>query len=348
MLTNEKEYNTLTAKQIASSAFWRNEIFCRHFADECTMDIPSAPVGMPRHYDTWEMERCFEWLNRSVRRFEAEITDFYPTADPNLFWIKGRFDLDAFWGDQDGHMESVYYMMLEFEHLKVKYMSWRFDPFAMLKAAGKDCHHNIVHPQLDENGKIKPEEEGWVLDLYTDEINDYMKRPTFGAIPVGQKAEDFDPSPEEVYKRRQINIYQFACGYYREANRKIETLNEEYKKEAFFVGKPKVDPEKMNKETEERMFAWNKLCSPWMYRNPRNKFYFTDDPHVVFIEMKAHGPGCWRPNTSWPNTGHYHQDYLVILILDDLGRLYRFIEVGNGFHSLESIGADIPNFPYYH
>jgi len=251
MLTNEKEYNTLTAKQIASSAFWRNEIFCRHFADECTMDIPSAPVGMPRHYDTWEMERCFEWLNRSVRRFEAEITDFYPTADPNLFWIKGKFDLDAFWGDQDGHMESVYYMMLEFEHLKVKYMSWRFDPFAMLKAAGKDCHHNIVHPQLDENGKIKPEEEGWVLDLYTDEINDYMKRPTFGAIPVGQKAEDFDPSPEEVYKRRQINIYQFACGYYREANRKIETLNEEYKKEAFFVGKPKVDPEKMNKETEE-------------------------------------------------------------------------------------------------
>ena len=83
-----------------------------------------------------------------------------------------------------------------------------------------------------------------------------------------------------------------------------------------------------------------------MYRDPRSKFYPTDDPNVIFVEMNAHGPGCWR--TSKVKIGHYKQDYLVRLILDDLGRLIRFEEVASPVNGLNSTCSEIDNFPYYH
>ena len=56
----QKEINARTAKLIAESAFWNGPIFTKYFTDDFTMDIPSAPPGMPNHYSTWEAERCFE------------------------------------------------------------------------------------------------------------------------------------------------------------------------------------------------------------------------------------------------------------------------------------------------
>lgn len=343
----QKELNEKTARLVASSAFWNGEIFCKYFTDDFTMDIPTAPIGMPNHYSTWEAERCFEWLNRSVRKWISEIIEFYPTPDPNVFWVHGKHIGDVFWGEQDGHLESDFFMRIEFRNGKVSYLNWRFHAWAWLMAAGKRYHSHITKLPVLEDGTVDEYNKGFLIDKTDPDILEYLNHPTFGEIPVGQKAEEFDDSRESIESRRQINIYQFASGAFRNDYRKLETLNENYKKFAYFVGDPYPDENGINdSDNDPVMFAWNKVCSPWMYRDPRSKFYPTDDPNVVFVEMNAHGPGCWRANGV--TIGHYKQDYLVRLILDDLGRLVRFEEIANPVNGLNSTASEIENFPYYH
>lgn len=347
-MATQKELNMKIAKKVALSPFWRMEIFNRYFTDDFTMDIPSAPVGMPNHYSTWEAERCFEWLNRTVRSWKASIKEFYPTPDPNTFWVHGRQEGNVYWGDQDGHLETDFFMRIEFRNGKVSYLSWRFHAWAWLLAAGKRYHTHVTKLPVNEKGEVDEYNKGFLIDIQDKDIQEYLKNPRFGEIPVGQDANLFKDDPESIYQRRQINIYQFASGVERDKYRHIETLNENYKKVAYFTGAPDVDKENSlgDADNEPLLFAWNKVCSPWMYRDPRSKFYPTDDPNVIFVEMNAHGPGCWRANGK--TVGHYKQDYLVRLILDDLGRLVRFEEVANPVNGLNSTGSEIDNFPYYH
>ena len=342
----QKEINAQIARMIGENPFWRNEIFCRYFADDFTMDIPTAPVGMPNHYSTWEAERCFEWLNRSVRDWESKILEFYTTPDPEMFWIHGRQKGEVFWGEHDGQLETDYFMRIEFRNGKVSYLNWRFHPWTWLLAAGKRYHSHVLSLPKDENGNVDTYNEDFLIDLKDPDIQTYLKDPCFGEIPEGKQIP-LSSDKEEIERRRQINIYQFAAGVEREHFRQIETLAENYRKYAYFVGE--AYPKEKGIEDADRdpeLFAWNKVCSPWMYRDPRSRFYMTDDPNVVFVEMNAHGPGCWR--TRSVKTGHYKQDYLVRLILDDLGRLVRFEEIANPVNGLNSTASPIENFPYYH
>jgi len=347
-MPTQKELNALLAKKIAESAFWNGEIFCRYFTDDFTMDIPTAPIGMPNHYSTWEAERCFEWLNRSVRRWNSEIIEFYPTPDPNLFFVHGKHSADVFWGEQDGHLESDYFMRIRFRNGKVEYLNWRFHTWAWLLAAGKRAHNHYLKPETEEKGNTDDYNKGFIIDLNDPDILDYMQNPIYSAgEPKGKKDETLDSSKEAINQRRQTNIYQFACGVDRDKYRYLESLSEDYHKGAFFTGEAYPSEENLEADMKNpAMFAWNKVCSPWMYRDPRNEFFPTDDPNVIFVEMHAHGPGCWRANGI--KTGHYKQDYLVRLTLDDLGRLVSFEEIAAPVNGINSTGSDIDNFPYYH
>jgi hypothetical protein len=347
MMPTQKEMNSKIAKLVAETSFWNSEVFCRYFADDFTMDIPSAPVGMPNHYSTWEAERCFEWLNRSVRKWHSKIIEFYPTPDPDQFWVHGSQGGEVFWGEHDGSLETDFFMRIEFKHGKVSYINWRFHSHAWLLAAGKRYHGHVMHLPKNEDGSVDDYNKGFLIDPNDPDIQAYINAPVFGSIPKGQDKEGLDISKEAIYKRRQINIYQFASGIDRDKYRSLESLNEDYKKFAYFVGDPyPVEGGLDDTDNDKVLFAWNKVCSPWMYRDPRSKFYPTDDPNVIFVEMNAHGPGCWRANGV--KVGHYHQDYLVRLILDDLGRLVRFEEIANPVNGLNSTASEIDNFPYYH
>jgi hypothetical protein len=339
------------AKCIATEPFYHNEIFCRYFVDDFTMEVPSAPPGMPTYFSTWEAERCFEWLNRSVREWEGSIVKFYPTPDADIFWVESQIDADVFWGEQDGHFSSESFMRIEFLNGKVKFIKWYFNTWAMLMAAGKRVHSHCLTLPKDEDGKEDRFNEDFLINLSAPEIDQYMSNPAFGDYLVGDGNDEVvsEESKEEIYRRRQINIYQFAAGIYREECRHMEILSPDYKKNALFVTMPGEKDPIADAESEEearRFFAWNKLCSPWMYRDPRSKFYPTDDPNVFFLEMNAHGPGCWR--TRSVTTGHYKENYLVRLTVDDVGRLVSFEEILVPINQLNSTGSEVPNFPYYH
>lgn len=346
-MPTQKQINEKIARMVAESSFWNGEIFCRYFASDFTMDIPTAPVGMPNHYSTWEAERCFEWLNRSVRCWESTIKEFYTTPDPDQFWVHGVQKGEVFWGEHDGELETDFFMRIEFKNGKVSYISWRFHPWTWLLAAGKRYHSHTTKLPLKEDGSIDTYNEDFLIDLNDPEILAYLKDPRFGQIPVTEKNEGLKKDEDSIEKRRQINIYQFAGGVDRDLYRKLETLSEDYEKYAYFVGE--AYPKEGGIEDAGKdpvLFAWNKVCSPWMYRDPRSRFYPTDDPKTVFVEMNAHGPGCWW--TKNVRIGHYKQDYLVRLILDDLGRLVRFEEIANPVNGLNSTASQIDNFPYYH
>ena len=79
-----------TAEKVAGTAFFKADLFAACYADEITMDVPSAPPGMPNHFDTWDTERCFEWLNRTVRRWDSEVKEFYGKI-PILFTPSKNF-----------------------------------------------------------------------------------------------------------------------------------------------------------------------------------------------------------------------------------------------------------------
>lgn len=342
-MITQKEYNMQIAKLIAESPFWNGNIFTRYFADDFTMDIPTAPPGMPNHFDTWEAERCFEWLNRSVRKWESRIVQFYPTPDPDLFWVEGVQKGETFWGEQDGRLETAFFMKIQFKSGKISYLSWRFHTWTWLIAAGKRVHTHRESLPVGENGEADVFDQDFVIDYDDPDILKYLEHPAFGEIPHPAE-EELDLSEEAIYQRRQLNIYQFACGYDREECRRKEVLSPEYEKRAYFTGAPYDTA--IHTQNDPRTFAWNKVCSPWMYRDPRNKFYPTDDPNTVFVEMNTHGPGCWRRKGC--DIGHYKQNYLVRLTLDDKGRLLRFEEIATPVNGLNSCAADIPNFPYYH
>ena len=239
--------------------FWNGEIFAGYFADDFTMDIPSAPPGMPNHYTTWEAERCFEWLNRSVRRWTSEILEFYPTPDADVFWVHGKQSGEVFWGEQDGSLDTDFFMRIEFRNGRVSYLNWRFHTWAWLLAAGKRYHSHVFSLPVDKDGNIDTYNEDFVIDLEDPDIQAYLKKPSFGEIPSGQDAKEFNADPEEVYKRKQINVYQFASGVERDVYRFKESLNEKYEKFAYFVGDPyPLEGGMGDKEMNPKMFCLDK------------------------------------------------------------------------------------------
>lgn len=328
----QKELNRVVARKIAENAFWKADLFTRYYAADFTMDIPTAPPGMPNHYTTWEAERCFEWFNRSVKSWNVELEEFYGSPGPERFWAFGHCGGDVHWGDHDGHFWTKFILQIEFDHGKVNYLSWRMDPVAMLEAAGRDRPEFNMALDDPRVRKFQP----WHSIFSYEEVT---QRPASG------------DSKEAILQRRSDNLEQFRCGVEREKYRTLETRGEEELGGAWFVPKEQSDAEKAHAYESvgglNPVFAWVKTHSPWMYRDPRGRIYETDDPNVFFGEMDSHGPGSFG-NSSGGERGHYHQNYLMYIRMDDNGRLVVWEEFLSTVNIYNSAAIKMQSFPYYY
>lgn len=340
-----KPYNMELAQRIASVPFWRPEYFPEYFTEDFTMQFPSAPPGMPNYFDVWESERCFEWLNRTVRTWSATLTEFYSTPSPEQFWAIGSCEGDVLWGNNEGHYESKYIMRIEIKDGKVNFIKGMIEPIRMLKAAGLDVpplHKGIEDSRVDEYLEAHPEaRKNKEAKVFID--------PTESEVQI-------DMNPEAVETRRANNLKESACGVEREKYRRLTTANPDFTGAAWFVpdDRPWADspePVMINdnkeppREAQIRIHAWLKSSSPWMYRDTRSVVYFTDDAHVCFVEMNSHGPARWHGNGC--DNGHYHQPYLLIVKFDDAGRMVHRAEILNPLYKYSSVNLSIPSFPYY-
>jgi len=341
----DKRYNREIAQMIASVPFWRAEYFPELFTETFTMAYPSAPPGMPNYFDVWETERCFEWLNRTVKTWHVVNEEFYSTPDPNQFWAIGSCEGTVFWGDQDGHYESKYLMRIEMKDGKVDHIKGVIEPIRMLKAAGLRVpvlHKGIESPKVDEYLAAHPEAR--------------TKKEAKVFIDPSDSVRKVDMSPEVVKERRNNNLQESACGVLREEYRRLTSANPDFTGAAWFIpdDRPWADPpdpvminnnRQPPKDAQVRIHAWIKSSSPWMYRDTRSKAYPTDDPSVWFMEMYSHGPSRWHGNNC--EHGHYHQPYFLIFKFDDAGRMLHRAEILNPVNKYASANITLPSFPYY-
>lgn len=338
----EKERNMAVARQISAAAFWRREYFPRYFTPTFTMDLPSAPPGMPTHFDVWETERCFEWLNRTVKGWTSEVEEFYPTPDPRQFWVIGRCGGQVLWGGNEGEYSSKFFMRLQLVEGQVDYIKCMIDPLGMLRAAGREV-------------------PVFRMDLFDSKVDAYLQsHPGAGSPPADTlDAEDYtglDMSPEAIAQRRKYNLETNLCGNQREKYRRLETIHPSFSGGAWFIPhemdqvahsrvEQRLDGHDFPPELAARGFAWTKASSPWMYRDTRSILFPTDDENVWFAEMHGHGPGRWRGNGC--DNGHYHQPYFLILKFDRAGRLLVRDEVLNPVNKYNCVNLTLPSFPYY-
>ncbi len=187
----EKERNIKTARIIASSLFWRAE----YFPEEFTLDFPSAPPGMPNHFNVWESERCFEWLNRTVKSWEVELEEFYTTPDPDQFWAIGICRGEVLWGDQNGHFQSKFFMRLETETGRIKYMKGWMDTLAFLRAA------NLQIPPI-----IKSVSDPCVDKFLTNTPKCFRGKSKEPAISDSDPYSGLDMSPAAIENRMKITF----------------------------------------------------------------------------------------------------------------------------------------------
>jgi len=345
-----KEYNESVARRLLSVPFWRAEYFPEFFSENFTMDFPSAPPGMPTHFSVWESERCFEWLNRTVKHWEAELEEFYTTPDPNQFWAIGICRGRVFWNAQDGEFRSKFFVRVQFQDAKIVYMKGWMDTLAFLRAAHIPYDTIIKHfedPKVDEFLAGPPKR------FQQDKKDECTHEDPYRGV---------DMHPKAIQKRLRDNLQQNVCGVEREKYRKTETFHPDYKRGAWFI--PDEQPWKevddldlsvyrstdleasVPKEVKPRIFAWVKGSSPWMYRDTRGVNYPTDDPYVYFAEMHSNGPSTWIGNGC--EEGHYHQEYLMYMKFDEAGRELIRDEIICPMNKLISARIQVPSFPYYY
>lgn len=332
-----KEKNAQLARRIVAAPFWRREFFPCHFAEGFGMDYPFAPPGMPQHFDVWESERCFEWLNRSVKRFSSDVEEFYSTPDPNRFWAVGRCRAKVLWGDEEGEYASKYFLQINMTDGKVGHIVAWLDPLGLLRAAG--LRVPVFH-----------------MDLRDAAVDEYLAAHPRSARAAAPE-EPLDMSLPAIVRRRDDNLEANFCGVRREEYRALETVSPDFSGGVWFVPHemdtlfPCRTEQRLEKgdfppELSERCFAWTKASSPWMYRDTRGELYPTDDESVYFATLYGHGPGRWRGNGC--DNGHYHQSYLMVLKFDEAGRMLVRDEVLNPVNKYNCVGLSLPSFPYYH
>lgn len=330
---NLQERKRIIAQTIASSAFFLPELFTHYYSLDFIMDCPNAPFGMPAHFNTWQAERCFCWLNRTVRNWKVELKEFYATPNTDYYWAICHYDANVHWGDHDGRFVSDAYLKIAVnENEKVYYLSWRIDPMAMLTAAGKPLPDFDVEKALERFDK-----ENFSFYHSPIKLNNDQYIP-----PTGD-------SKEEIAERVKIVLDQHFCGINRDSYRQIPETSD-IQKEAIFLPIQQVEVSIRHQNEKVKginpVFAWVKQSSPWMYRDPRNKIYCTDDPQVFFIEMNNHGPGCFENLAG--KTGHYQNEYLVYLRVDEKGYLKQWNEILCAASVYCCANIDVISFPYYY
>jgi hypothetical protein len=292
---------------------------------------------MPTHFSVWESERCFEWLNRTVKDWTVEVEEFYPTPDPQQFWMIGHWGGAVFWGGVAGYYWSKVFMRMEVREGRVSYLKVMSDPLEMLRAAGREVP--VFH-----------------MDLFDEKVDEYLD--SHPQTKEGKPAAvELDSSPGAVAQRKREQLLANCCGIHREDARRQEQNAPGFSGGAWFIPHEmdqvahsrqpqRLDGLDFPPELARRGFAWTKASSPWMYRDTRSVIYPTQNDSVYFIEMNGHGPGRWRGNGC--DDGHYHQAYLIVLKFDALGQVAVRDEVLNPVNKYNCVNLSLPSFPYYY
>lgn len=316
---SEKEANRALVADYLTKPFWE-PAYSGLFAEDLTMDIPSAPPGMPQHFDAFDARQYRQWLARTVRRYESTVAELYGTPDPGVFWAVRDVSADVTWGKQPGQFQSRIFCRVELKDGKIRHIAINWNPLAFLYA---------VHADVPV----------FRMDLHDPRIDAFLSRQTETPAP----AAPLDPSPEAVAKRIRDNLDAFRSGDYFYALEHIAAFAPGHDSKVWFL--PPEMEESYPPEMMPRVEAWTAVsCSEPIDFDAAGRYWATDDPSVYFAEYMCWGKVDWVGNDS---PGWYRNRYFYVLRFDELGRIACCEEVLNPVNKFNSIGVSIPTFPYY-
>lgn len=316
-----KESNRAIVTTYLTSPFWEPE-FSGLFSEDFTMDIPSAPPGMPQHFDAFDARQYRQWLSRTVSNYQSQVSELYGTPDPNVFWAIRSVSADVVWSKQPGRFESKIFCRVELAEGKIRYVAINWNPLAFLYA---------VHAEVPV----------FRMDLYDPRIDAFLKEQA-GEEAAGEEAP-LDMSEEAIASRIQNSLDAFRSGDYFWALEHMATFAPNHDSKVWFL--PPEMKESYPMDMMPRVEAWTAVSCP----NPidfdaAGRYWATDDPSVYFAEYMCWGKVDWVGNDS---PGWYRNRYFYVLRFDAAGRIACCEEVLNPVNKFNSIGVSIPSFPYY-
>lgn len=302
--------------------FWEAE-YDGLFSEDIVVDIPSAPPGMPQHFDAFDYRQYRHWLRRTVSNPVSVVQEAYGTPDPNVFWAIRDVEADVDWGRRPGRFSSKIFCRVEFHRGKIRYITLSWNPLRFLEAIGAEI------PLFK-------------MDLYDARIEARLNRP--GAPAHAQAVETaLDASPQAVRQRIRSNLEAFCRPGYWDAVSTLAAFAPGYDSKVWFL--PPEMQEAYPPELMERVEAWSALSCPDIDFDEAGRYWATDDPQVYFCEYMCAGIVDWIGNQT-PGA-HYRNRYFYVLRFDELGRIRGCEEVLNPINKFNSIGVSIPTFPYY-
>lgn len=301
--------------------FWEPQ-YHELFTDDFSMDIPSAPPGMPQHFDAYDARQYRQWLLRTVDQYSSRIIELYGTPDPEVYWAVREVQAEVRWGKEPGHFESRIFCRVELTQGKIRYVAINWNPLAFLYA---------VHAQVPI----------FKMDLYDPSIDAILQQPQ-PENPTD--AQTLDMTPDAVARRIQNNLDAFRSGDYFYGLEHLATFAPNHASIVWFL--PPEMKESYPEEMMPRVEAWTMASCPYpLDFDTAGRYWATDDPKVYFAEYMCAGQVNWVGNDK---PGWYRNRYFYILRFDDAGRIACCEEILNPINKFNSIGVSIPSFPYFY
>jgi hypothetical protein len=315
-----KENNRKIVETYITKEFWKPE-YKDIFASDLIMDIPSAPPGMPQHFDAFDARQYREWLERTVTNYTSKVQEVYGTPDPGVFWAIRDVAADVQWCKKPGKFDSKIFCRVELKKGKINYIAINWNPLKFLYAV----HANVPI---------------FRMDMKDPRIDKFIKN---NPVPPAQTENELDMSPKAVAHRIQRNLDAFRSGDYFDALKDMATFSPIHDSNVWFL--PPEMCETYPPEMMERVEAWTVMSCKKIDFDEAGRYWATDDPSVYFAEYMCWGDVDWIGNNA-PG-GHYRNRYFYVLRFDEAGRIACCEEVLNPINKFNSIGVSIPSFPYY-
>lgn len=315
-----REENKRVAAQFITSPYWQSE-YRNLFSDSYHFDFPSAPPGMPQHFENGEVENYMEWMARSVKRWDVELEELHGVQnDTTTFWAVGWVDADVYWGLTDGHFRSKFIARIHVADQRVRYMKLMMDPLKFLDAAGR------TYPLFR-------------MDLTDPEIDEMLAQD---ASNPHSKAEDASDGATDIGGRIQGSLDAFRVPDYWAAISHDATYSDQLDAYVWFLP-PEMDAT-YSPEELARVNAWSVLSCPEIDFHPSGLSWKADDADIYFCEYYCKGFTRWLGNHV---DGRYRNHYFYILRMNDRGEIAVCEEFLNPINKMNSINVSVPSFPYY-
>ncbi len=316
-MSDYKSWETFHA--LAAAPYWELE-YAGMFADDCELELPYAPPGMPQYINAIDRPVHFKWLARTTRNWQfTEIQPYGAPEDSDIFWLMRKGSCKASWGGQKNmDFYSRYIIKATIVDGKIHCLKELSDPLAYLKAAGRELP---VFPMIIDPAAAVREQP----------LIDSKRNAVFSC----------DDSPEVCEARKQRTLD--ALRYHR-----IDPAWADAVKEA-----PNIDgalffaPADMTEDCTPHRQAGH---LDWLEKSEvdanfaSNEFpvYATGDPNVFFDECSYNGVFHWVGSPQ----GGYRNVYIDRYVFDH-GYLVEYSEALNPINKFNSINVSIPSFPYF-